>query len=473
MKKLFLFPITLICLIFTINIVYATPQSNTPEEVSKYNANVVQVLLICTDDAGNSYYIHKGTGTVIGYNSNSQYIITDKSILSSTEEELTQIRNWNAIDSSRTLNEQYFILIEPDIFIHATEVTRGTDYPYLILSPEQSVKISAYPVLSSINEAVKNSNVYMSAYNSDMNILGATGISPESLSTLYGTLTERSVENNSISCDIVAQTGAAGSPLFNEDGKIIGIFYNDASGNLSLMTSDIIMSVLKQFDIQYKSGDANIFNVPDEKTMQELNDLLLECEKDITENADKYSDSSLATYRAAITAAIDVLQSDQQRLDSYINALETLKTAKKKLRPKYFVLYIIETILLTAILILGLINVKQLFKSKKINAILHSPKNSGLTGAYIVRLDNNEQIYINKKLRIGKNAQSVDYCIDDSTISRHHATIYLQKNIYYVIDNNSTNHTTVNGIILQPNQPYKLMDSDIIQLSGTKFRFMN
>ena len=83
-------------------------------------------------------------------------------------------------------------------------------------------------------------------------------------------------------------------------------------------------------------------------------------------------------------------------------------------------------------------------------------------------MKNNEKIRLNKPVfRIGKEKSYVDYFIgDNSAISRSHADIVTRDGQYYVVDINSTNHTYVNGGMIQSNVEVRIDH-------GTKLRFAN
>jgi len=87
---------------------------------------------------------------------------------------------------------------------------------------------------------------------------------------------------------------------------------------------------------------------------------------------------------------------------------------------------------------------------------------------HLIRLKNNEKIPVDKPVfRIGKEKSYVDYFIsDNSAISRSHANIVTRDNRYYIVDTNSTNHTYVDGSILQSSSEYEITH-------GTKLRFAN
>ena len=84
---------------------------------------------------------------------------------------------------------------------------------------------------------------------------------------------------------------------------------------------------------------------------------------------------------------------------------------------------------------------------------------------YLIRVNTNERIMISKQtFKMGKATLGMDYRItDNSAISRNHATIYAKEGVYFIKDNKSTNHTYVNGIIVDDTMDQMLThDADII-----------
>lgn len=75
-----------------------------------------------------------------------------------------------------------------------------------------------------------------------------------------------------------------------------------------------------------------------------------------------------------------------------------------------------------------------------------------------------------------KNGQRADLDLSfydlNGYISRHHARITTTGNHYLITDLNSTNGTKLNGILLQPGQPYILHNGDHIQLGQVVLRFV-
>lgn len=74
--------------------------------------------------------------------------------------------------------------------------------------------------------------------------------------------------------------------------------------------------------------------------------------------------------------------------------------------------------------------------------------------------------------RVGKEASFVDYCISDNTaVSRSHANIVKRGNDYFIVDTNSTNHTYVNGAMIQSNVEIKLEENTRIKFANEEFEF--
>lgn len=92
---------------------------------------------------------------------------------------------------------------------------------------------------------------------------------------------------------------------------------------------------------------------------------------------------------------------------------------------------------------------------------------------HLIRAKNNEKILINKPAyRIGKERSYVDYFIGDNTaISRSHANILIRDGQYFVVDTNSTNHTFVNGQMIQSNMEVQINHGDKIRLANEDFEF--
>lgn len=95
------------------------------------------------------------------------------------------------------------------------------------------------------------------------------------------------------------------------------------------------------------------------------------------------------------------------------------------------------------------------------------------TGAVLLRKKTGQRIAIDKLLfRIGTERSFVDYWVsDNSAVSHSHADIVNHEGTYYIRDNHSTNHTYVNGKMVQVDQEQILKDGDQILLGNEPFEF--
>lgn len=91
----------------------------------------------------------------------------------------------------------------------------------------------------------------------------------------------------------------------------------------------------------------------------------------------------------------------------------------------------------------------------------------------LTRVKTGEKVSINKPVfRIGKEKSYVDYFIADNTaISRSHANIHTENGQYFIEDTNSTNHTYINGKLINSNVKTKLTSGDKVRLANEDFTF--
>jgi len=92
---------------------------------------------------------------------------------------------------------------------------------------------------------------------------------------------------------------------------------------------------------------------------------------------------------------------------------------------------------------------------------------------YLIRLRTNEKVMIRgETFKIGKEKSYVDYFVENNaTVSRSHADIVRREYGFRIIDNNSTNHTYVNGRQIPSNEEVPLEDGARILLGSEEFTF--
>ena len=93
--------------------------------------------------------------------------------------------------------------------------------------------------------------------------------------------------------------------------------------------------------------------------------------------------------------------------------------------------------------------------------------------ASLTRQVTGEKIELGKpSFVLGKNPEKSDYAVADNTnISRVHAVITTRNGRYYVMDQNSTNGTFINGRIIKAGQETEKLPGDCLMLANEEFIF--
>lgn len=459
--------------------VSAASIEEAPEAVATAGESVVRIILSCTDSKGNTYYIHQGTGFAAGSNEDTCYILTARETVTASEDALSRIRRFGGLSSEDTLTTQISILLEPDILIPATISSVGTDYPYALLTPNQNLPQVSALRFRSHETITRTQPAWLYGYNTDLSLLGQTSLPQDSPALLSGSITELGSDPVSISCDINGESGCAGAPLLDENGCVLGMFYS-SDDILEILPADTILELLTALNISYETDSLNAdYNVADDALKEELDRLVSDAKQNVTENGSAYSDKTRSAYMAAIEEAVKVLENNASTKAEYENSIKALKAAEKKLKPANFTLRIVEILLLGVLLLLAFINIRQYLKSKNYDRTLHpaevpAGKTEGNSlSAALIRRNTGEVIRLEKKeFRLGTDKDKVDYAINGNpAISRYHAAIIQKDNGYYIMDNHSTNHTSVNHTLLTPEIPCRLADRDFILLANEPFLF--
>lgn len=192
----------------------------------------------------------------------------------------------------------------------------------------------------------------------------------------------------------------------------------------------------------------------------------------------EYTKKSTKSLKSAIAEAISVTANAEATYDDYEKALEQLNKYKKKLRKKEYPIQVIQLVIGVAILIFVLLEIRIRIQIKKLKAEnnINSGERTGkneVIYAKLIRLDTKQEIPISNVIfRIGKNMGDIDYIIENNTsISHHHADIMRKGNEFFILDNNSTNHTFVNEKQIMPGEYVPIKGGDLIRLSDVSFRF--
>lgn len=105
--------------------------------------------------------------------------------------------------------------------------------------------------------------------------------------------------------------------------------------------------------------------------------------------------------------------------------------------------------------------------------VLTDTSNPQSLNPHLTRVKTNQVTFINKSvLRIGAEKSYVDFYLGDNpAISRSHADIIMREGKFYIVDNNSTNQTYIDGEIIPSGTEIEIFHGTIITLADEKFEF--
>ncbi len=108
-------------------------------------------------------------------------------------------------------------------------------------------------------------------------------------------------------------------------------------------------------------------------------------------------------------------------------------------------------------------------ENTKQNTLLNAPK----AVPYLIRVNTEERIMLNKPtFKLGKASRGVDYSVSgNGAVSRQHAVILQKDGVCFIKDNKSTNHTYVNGKMVEDGVEEILTHDSMIKLGDEEFIF--
>ena len=92
---------------------------------------------------------------------------------------------------------------------------------------------------------------------------------------------------------------------------------------------------------------------------------------------------------------------------------------------------------------------------------------------FLIRKKNNERIPVNPPLfRLGRNREYNDYVVDgNGHIGNSHCHIVTKDGEYFIVDDNSMNHTYVDGVMIPSGSEVKLAHGQSLTLADEEFEF--
>ncbi|MDE5778003.1 MAG: trypsin-like peptidase domain-containing protein [Lachnospiraceae bacterium] len=451
----------------------AVEESGIPKSVADMQSGVLKIAVYLEDQNGAKYYVKQGTALLIGNAGEGQYIITSDELIKINQNLKNNVLRQNGLDAEANLTVMVDIILPmgTSVAVNVSDAKQGEDFAVLELNN------SLYGVeclkVGESSKVKQNDKLYMLAYQGEEDIFAQDSVIFSDAAQVTSIVSE--TDSNSITVDYVPENGNIGGAFFNSEGYVVGILLKN-EGVFYVKPIDKVKDVLNLFGVSYTGiDDSSHYNEVTEEIAHQLNELLLECEEKAVQS-DTYSKKSLAKLKTSILSAIKVVSESQSTYDDYVACIEDLEKNKNKLKNKDYGIKVFQGILLLFILLISFLNILTMRKIKRLRCenggVAHNGINTVIY-AKLIRLDTMQEIPISNVIfRIGKSAEGIDYVIKNNTsISSRHADIMRKGNEFFILDNNSTNHTYVNGKQAMPGDFVKIEGGDRIRLSDVEFLF--
>lgn len=443
------------------------------QAVKETESGIVKILVYAVDQKGNEYYVKQGTGILIGSENEEKIVLTNDKLVQVDEDLLNNIRRQFGLSAEGNLSIEVDLVLSVGTRIKTDIGSTGNDF--IILNLAGDISNITCVKLGNSSSVKTNDKLYILGYDGNTNILGQSEIG--NLDLQRNTVLVTDVTKEEIIIDFELDGGKIGTPVINEDGYVVGILAMKGT-ELYIQPIDRIKDILDVLNISYRGiKDDYHYNEVTEDIRNELNKILLECEE-LVVHKDKYTTKSIESLKQVITQTIDLTMNSGATYDDYQKAIEQLNKYKKKIRKKEYPIRMLQIGMGVGIIIFASFGIRTKRQIKK----LKTESNTDYEGkivknevvyAKLICLDTMQEVSIPSVIfRIGQNAGDIDYAIENNTsISRHHADIMKKGNGFYIMDNNSTNHTFVNDKQAMPGEYVSIKSGDIIRLADVYFRF--
>ncbi|MBE5942181.1 MAG: FHA domain-containing protein [Lachnospiraceae bacterium] len=465
------------CMCDTVMATTTEMMSELPQAINEKKEAAVKIIVYVVDQNKKQYNLRQGTGILVETRENdgasSEIVLTNDRLTQVDDTELNNIRLKYGLSAEASLDVCVDIVLQVGTRIEAEIKHEGEDF--LVLELKKDINVSNSLNLGNSAAVNANDRLYMLGYGGNMSILGQEDLT--NMDLRYGTGAVSAVAEEEIVTDFQPQPGDIGMPVLNANGYVVGMLVERETG-ICIKPIDTIKKTLDVLGIPYVGISIdNHYNEVTKEIAHQLDILLLECQN-LAMDEDAYTKKSIDKLKTAIDSAMEIQSNNESTYDQYEKAIEELEKYKGKLKKKDHPIRMLQLGFATAILfflILGFRTqrtINQLQEENRYNLGGNTNSNEVIY-AKLIRMDSLQEIAItNVIFKIGKHAPEVDYVITDNTsVSRHHADIMRKGKEFFILDNNSTNHTFVNGEQIISGQYVPIKGGDMIRLSDVDFRF--
>lgn len=465
--------------------------------VSEARNGVLQVNCTYKDDLGKSHIICGGTGFLIGDKEKTEYVITSAHLIA--PEKKTRDAAFKAFKVKKDVEWDKIpldiqVVVENDVVVNASVVKTSEAMDLAVLQLEQPIYTRT--PLTILVPDTKNGDrpydvadrIYTLGYPTEITFEAPVYYSNDKVSMTSGSIANITTRDGvgAIQHDAKIDESNCGGPLINSDGLVIGMNENilDGSNYYSLETAEII-PILDGLGIEYSKLSASDYaslnaTVEDIPEPDGVGSEIVYVENKGISPLVLIIVCIVFVLIIGVIVAIGVLmirknstsestkkekkkkEKDEVKIDRFGNVHEKKPSGEVK----------------------TVINEKPQTNGSETSLLETKSSDVGtsvLAGGgmvieslgTLIRRKNGEKITINKsEFTIGKDSLNIDFrIVDNSAVSRRHATIKKQGASVIIEDNNSTNGTLVNGRKIGKGQTAIIRNGDVIALANEEFDY--
>lgn len=506
--------IAVVCLLLANGITAFASESGASAStaVAEAKQGVLQIQLIYVDQSGNEHILQSGSGFLVGASSGAKTVITNYHVITIANDDVDVFTEMFGVDFSNTnnLDLQIRVIVQGDVPVSATYVNGSRDADFAILDLEQTIYNRTPLKIADSSSLVDAQTIYALGFPGATTNADSSTVYSSSDVTVTSGVVGKVMEISGYSYvlhDASLGHGNSGGPLVDANGAVVGIntMYNgdDSSNYYYSIAINDVRAILDALGIVYEAADGSTDTpetgeavtepVPEETQEQETLSAepetvpagtVVEPEEEETEASDNKMliiiiGAAAAAAVVIVIVAVAVTGKKKKNKGNMPGGMpgqippqpfnpQNVPGNQQQSRPtppptpQYMGAMPVDS---------GAGETSVLGGGAGETSVLGY--GAGQPAATIIRKKNGESARITKPLYIiGKERAKVDFCIpDNSSVSRKHANIICRGGSYFIVDNNSTNYTFVNGNKINPGQEVQLNPGDKIKLADEEFDF--
>lgn len=480
--------------------------SGSQVTIADAKKGVLQVQLVYKDQSGKVHVLNHGSGFLIGASDGGQTVITNYHVVSLDSESVAYYSEIYGVDFSNVNAVEVYprVVVRSDVTVDASLAKFSENGDFAILNLADPIYGRTTLKLADSAAVVDGQEVYALGFPEANNLEDTTSIYSSEDVTLTKGIVSKSTQFAGISFlthDATISAGNSGGPLVDETGNVIGVntayagLVDESTTYSYAIAINEIKAVLDDLGVVYESSDESVSEpepeseiIEQEETAEQEETVEPEPVLETEPEPETEKDSGLSMTiiigiviaAAAVVVIIAVIAVTGKKKRSNTippinggNGSASVRPApapvpddfrtqpQQPTPPPYMGTMVADS---------GAGETSVLIKGAGETSVLGR---SMQPGASLIRKKNGETAMIAKPFySIGKERAKVDFCIpDNNSVSRKHADIICKGGIYYIVDNNSTNYTFINGNKINPGQEVRLNSGDKIKLADEEFEF--